>query len=155
MALDAVSQADIPQMWRSFSQSVKKTTHRSSSIRGVSEGQLRSELTLHNSLARDLLGLGIGWAIYEDAEACYDFIARKFAPGDKIFLFGFSRGGLVARSVAAMLYAYGASNGAHSKFSHLATQSLCDLRHFGPRLTPPGPAVNSTTPRWAGEVWHP
>jgi len=45
------------------------------------------------------LGLRIGHSINE----CYRFVASRFAVGDEIWLFGFSRGGYTARSVIGMI----------------------------------------------------
>lgn len=44
-------------------------------------------------------GLGISWNIRQ----CYDFLAQKYEPGDKVFLFGFSRGAYTVRSLGGVL----------------------------------------------------
>ncbi len=44
-------------------------------------------------------GLGISWNIRQ----CYDFLVQKYEPGDKVFLFGFSRGAYTVRSLGGVL----------------------------------------------------
>ena len=50
-----------------------------------------------------LVGAGLG----EDICDCYHWLARKYQPGDKLFLFGFSRGAFTARSLAGMICRFG------------------------------------------------
>jgi uncharacterized protein (DUF2235 family) len=42
-----------------------------------------------------------------DISSAYIFLMRTFEPGDRLFLFGFSRGAYTARYISAMLCAYG------------------------------------------------
>jgi uncharacterized protein (DUF2235 family) len=91
---------------------------------------------------KNLLGRATGYAIHRDVEACYDFISQQYVAGDKVFLFGFSRGGFVVRAVASVLYAYGASDGSMAHFSSHAINSLRELRYF-PR-TPKGLSARAT-----------
>jgi len=53
---------------------------------------------LRNALSR-MTGLGIN----ENIADCYDALIRLYEPGDRIFLFGFSRGGYAVRSVGGVL----------------------------------------------------
>ena len=48
-------------------------------------------------------GTGLG----EDICDCYHWLARKYQPGDKLFLFGFSRGAFASRSLAGMICKFG------------------------------------------------
>ena len=43
----------------------------------------------------------------DDIRDAYVFLMRNFAPGDKVYLFGFSRGAYTARAVASLLHMYG------------------------------------------------
>src|SRR5260221_14019770 len=52
-------------------------------------------------------GLAFGTGLGRDIAAAYIFLTRTFEPGDKVFLFGFSRGAYTARAVASMLHLYG------------------------------------------------
>jgi uncharacterized protein (DUF2235 family) len=50
-----------------------------------------------------LLGGAFGFGLFHNVIACYRFLAQNYAPGDEIFVIGFSRGAYTARSVAGML----------------------------------------------------
>jgi uncharacterized protein (DUF2235 family) len=51
------------------------------------------------NLVSQATGLGISWNIAD----CYDALIRMYEPGDRIYLFGFSRGAYTVRSLAGML----------------------------------------------------
>jgi uncharacterized protein (DUF2235 family) len=51
-----------------------------------------------------VLGLAIGLGITRNIEDAYTFLMNAWQPGDRIFIFGFSRGAYTARAVAAMLH---------------------------------------------------
>ncbi len=48
-------------------------------------------------------GGAFGWGLDEKVKQAYQFIAQIYRPGDRIYLFGFSRGAFTARSVAGMI----------------------------------------------------
>lgn len=54
-----------------------------------------------------LLGLAIGYGLESDIRDAYVFLMNRFEPGDRIYLFGFSRGAYTARAVASLLHMYG------------------------------------------------
>ncbi|MEX1207508.1 MAG: DUF2235 domain-containing protein [Acidimicrobiia bacterium] len=54
-----------------------------------------------------LLGLAFGYGIKRNVVEAYTFIMRHWEPGDRIFLFGFSRGAYTVRAVAGMLRVIG------------------------------------------------
>jgi len=51
------------------------------------------------NLASRATGLGISWNIAD----CYDALIRMYEPGDRIYLFGFSRGAYTVRSLGGLL----------------------------------------------------
>jgi uncharacterized protein (DUF2235 family) len=53
------------------------------------------------------LDAAIGLRVRENAIAAYRFLARWYTPGDKIYLFGFSRGAYTVRAVAGMIHFLG------------------------------------------------
>jgi uncharacterized protein (DUF2235 family) len=53
------------------------------------------------------LDLAIAWLLEEHVCDGYRFLMRYYSPGDKIFIFGFSRGAYTARAVAAMVHKVG------------------------------------------------
>src|SRR5207248_5006834 len=53
------------------------------------------------------LGLAVGYGLEDDIRDAYVFLMNQFEPGDRLFLFGFSRGAYTARAVTALLHMYG------------------------------------------------
>lgn len=54
-----------------------------------------------------LKGLAMGSGFLENVSDAYRFLMVNYEPGDKVFLFGFSRGAYTARAVAALLRSIG------------------------------------------------
>jgi uncharacterized protein (DUF2235 family) len=54
-----------------------------------------------------LLGQAIGRGLADDISAAYVFLMREYEQGDKVFLFGFSRGAYTVRALAGMLHMFG------------------------------------------------
>ena len=48
--------------------------------------------------------IAFGDGVQKNVEDAYRFLMKNYTPGDKIFLFGFSRGAFTARSLAGMIY---------------------------------------------------
>jgi uncharacterized protein (DUF2235 family) len=59
-----------------------------------------------NKLARTA-GLAFAYGLQDDVRDAYMFIMNSWRPGDRLFLFGFSRGAYTARAVAALIFMYG------------------------------------------------
>lgn len=62
--------------------------------------------SLGNAFKRSFEG-ATGWGIGNAIRRGYTIIARHYEPGDKIYLFGFSRGAFAARSIAGMIQQVG------------------------------------------------
>jgi len=54
-----------------------------------------------------LLGKAIGYGLEQDVRDAYVYIMEKFEPGDRLYMFGFSRGAYTVRAVASLLHMYG------------------------------------------------
>ncbi len=54
-----------------------------------------------------LLGLAFGYGLKHDIAHGYNFIMNNYRAGDRIFLFGFSRGAYTARIIASLIHMYG------------------------------------------------
>lgn len=54
-----------------------------------------------------LHGLAFGKGVYENIAEAYVFLMRHYRPGDQIFLFGFSRGAFMARSIGGLVTQFG------------------------------------------------
>lgn len=53
------------------------------------------------------LGLAFGFGLTANIADAYRFLMQNYQPGDKVYLFGFSRGAYTVRAVAAMLHKCG------------------------------------------------
>jgi len=54
-----------------------------------------------------LAGMALGYGLENDIRDAYVFLMKEYEPGDKVFLFGFSRGAYTVRAVASLLHMYG------------------------------------------------
>jgi uncharacterized protein (DUF2235 family) len=54
-----------------------------------------------------LLGMAIGYGLANDIRDAYVFLMNHYRHGDRLFIFGFSRGAYTARAVASLLEMYG------------------------------------------------
>jgi len=54
-----------------------------------------------------IAGLAAGYGLKHNVVAGYQFLMRHHEPGDRIYLFGFSRGAYTARAIAGLLYQIG------------------------------------------------
>jgi uncharacterized protein (DUF2235 family) len=54
-----------------------------------------------------ILAGATGWGLTRNVKQLYGELARVYAPGDKIFLFGFSRGAFTVRTLAGLINACG------------------------------------------------
>lgn len=57
--------------------------------------------------AKAAFGLATGYGIDRDILGAYHFICEHYAPGDEIFLFGFSRGAYTVRALAGLIHLLG------------------------------------------------
>ena len=53
------------------------------------------------------MGLAFGYGLADDMRDAYVFLMRTYQPGDRVYLFGFSRGAYTVRAVASLLHMYG------------------------------------------------
>lgn len=64
-------------------------------------------LTTFSRKITKLLGMAIGYGLALDIRDAYVFLMRHYQTGDKVFLFGFSRGAYTVRAVSSLLRMYG------------------------------------------------
>ena len=67
---------------------------------GLGSGELAGRV-------RNILAGAFGTGISQNVVDCYEAILRHYLPGDRVFLFGFSRGAYTARCVANVMNLYG------------------------------------------------
>src|SRR5262245_58623619 len=70
---------------------------------GVGTLSAPAALTKLTKALTKLLGLAFAYGVSTNLEDAYEYLMDKFEPGDKVFLFGFSRGAFTVRALAGML----------------------------------------------------
>jgi len=72
-----------------------------------------------------ILGLMFGYGLRKNILDAYSFLMAHYQPGDKIYIFGFSRGAYTARAIAGMLYTIGLlDKGSHHLLSYAAKKYM-------------------------------
>ncbi len=74
---------------------------------GVGTFSLPGALTIPAKFITKVFGLAFGLGISQNIADAYQFLMRTYEEGDRVYLFGFSRGAYTARAVAAMLHKVG------------------------------------------------
>ena len=64
-------------------------------------------LTTFSRQVTKLLGKALGYGLSNDVRDAYLFLMDNYVEGDKLFLFGFSRGAYTVRAVCSLLHLYG------------------------------------------------
>jgi uncharacterized protein (DUF2235 family) len=54
-----------------------------------------------------VMGMAFGYGLASDIRDAYVFLMKNYEPGDRLFLFGFSRGAYTVRAVSSLLKMYG------------------------------------------------
>jgi uncharacterized protein (DUF2235 family) len=74
---------------------------------GVGTMGARSATTRAGKWLTQMSGLVLGHGVKENVQEAYSFLMHTYQPGDRIFVFGFSRGAYTARALAGMLRTVG------------------------------------------------
>lgn len=80
-----------------------------------------------------LRGGGLGRGMWANILDCYRFLVHNYAPGDSIYLFGFSRGAFTVRSLAGLIRNSGILKRGHEGYEHDAIELY---RDYDPKTTP-------------------
>ncbi len=73
-----------------------------------------------------LMGGVAGWGLSTNVKQLYKELARVYDPGDRIFLFGFSRGAFTVRTLAGMIVRCGILNGLRLPTAQALQQAVLD-----------------------------
>jgi hypothetical protein len=102
------------------------------------------------SFPTDLIAQATGIGISDNIKDGYRFLARHYEPGDRIFLFGFSRGAYTARSIGGMLGIVGLPRHMQANGSNLKRndRALDDLVSWAYKIykMPPTPVTGGSPP---------
>src|SRR5215510_9374897 len=74
---------------------------------GVGTKGARSALTRIGKLWTRVIGLAFGYGLSDNIADAYQFLMKTFEPGDRVYIFGFSRGAYTARALCGMLHFVG------------------------------------------------
>lgn len=74
---------------------------------GVGTLSAPTMITKAGKLSSKVAGLAFGAGIIQDIEEVYTHLMNQYEDGDRIYIFGFSRGAFTARAIAAMLHKCG------------------------------------------------
>ena len=74
---------------------------------GVGTMGARSALSAVGKWWTTVRGLAFGYGFSDHIADVYSFLMREFSPGDRIYIFGFSRGAYTARAVCGLLHMCG------------------------------------------------
>lgn len=94
-------------------------------------------LTTFTRKATRLLGKAIGYGLENDIRDAYVFLMNHFEAGDRLFLFGFSRGAYTVRAVASLLHMYGLIPKGNEPLVPYAIRMLTAINKFGEKPRTP------------------
>jgi uncharacterized protein (DUF2235 family) len=86
---------------------------------------------LHKWVSK-VYGLAFGGGLLRKVGEAYTYLMETWAPGDRVFLFGFSRGAYTARVLAGLLYALGLLPRANTNLVPYALRLFGSLRGTDP-----------------------
>src|SRR5690242_11875984 len=67
----------------------------------------RNALTAAGKVWTKVRGLAFGYGLSDNIADAYQFLMHTFEPGDRVFVFGFSRGAYTARALCGLLQMFG------------------------------------------------
>jgi len=92
-------------------------------------------LTTFARKATKLLGMAIGYGLADDIRDVYAFLMNVYEEGDRLFLFGFSRGAYTVRAVCSLLHMYGLIRPGNDSLVPYAIRMMTGINRAG-RDTP-------------------
>lgn len=96
---------------------------------GVGTAAAAGALTWIGKTATKLAGLAFGYGLASDLRDAYVFLMNNFTEGDRVFLFGFSRGAYTVRALTSLLYMYGLIPVGNEAFVPYAVRMLMAVQH--------------------------
>lgn len=103
---------------------------------GVGTMEAPGALTTLGRKATVAAGSAFGYGLQNDIAAAYAFVMNSFkeSEGDRLFLFGFSRGAYTVRAVASLLHACGVLRAGHETSILYAIRLLNSIRQDRPHI---------------------
>lgn len=94
---------------------------------GIGTMEFPGTVTTIGRTVTKILGLAIGFGLENDVRDAYIYLMRNFEQGDRVFLFGFSRGAYTVRAVASVLRMYGLMRPDHEPLVPYAIRMLTSV----------------------------
>src|SRR6202022_207103 len=79
-----------------------------------------------------MMGLAFGYGLETDIRDAYVYLMTEFQEGDRLFLFGFSRGAYTVRALASLLHMYGLIPAGNEPFVPYAIRMLMAIQKRNP-----------------------
>ena len=89
---------------------------------GVGTLSAPAALTKTRKVIMKFFGLAFAYGITRNIEDAYEYLMDKYQKGDKVFLFGFSRGAFTVRALAGMLHKCGLLEKGSNNLIHYASK---------------------------------
>ncbi len=119
---------------------------------GVGTMEPPGALTSYTIWWTKLFGLAIGYGLLNDIRDAYVFLMDHYEPGDRVYIFGFSRGAYTARALTSLLHMYGLLRRGNEPLVPYAIRMMCGVNnlsdHSGTRR------VTATKRRAAETIWN-
>jgi uncharacterized protein (DUF2235 family) len=78
-----------------------------------------------------ILGLAFGYGLSADIGAAYAFLIQNYRPGDRVYVFGFSRGAYTARALCSLVRMYGLIGRGNEPLIPYALRLLREIHEAG------------------------
>src|SRR3569833_494305 len=98
------------------------------------------------------LGLVFGYGLQADIRDAYVFLRNHYRPGDRVYVFGFSRGAYTARAVTSLLYMYGLLRPGNEPLVPYAIRMMLGVNDI--KENTPGRGIPATDKSAIDEVWQ-
>jgi uncharacterized protein (DUF2235 family) len=98
-----------------------------------------------------VLGLAIGYGLQNDIRDAYVFLMNHYEPGDRVFLFGFSRGAYTVRALTGLLRMYGLLRPGNEPLVPYAIRMMYGVNNLPERSG--DRRVSSRMSRAAEDIW--
>lgn len=99
---------------------------------GVGTMDAAGALTATGGKISRVMGLAFGYGLKADIRDAYVYLMNEFEEGDRVFLFGFSRGAYTVRALASLLFMYGLIPRGNEAFVPYAIRMLMAIQDKDP-----------------------
>jgi uncharacterized protein (DUF2235 family) len=96
-----------------------------------------------------LLGRAVGYGLLSDIRDAYVYVMNMYEEGDRVFLFGFSRGAYTVRAVASLLHMYGLMPVGNQALVPYGTRMLAAVNAAHSRRAPKGDGQSQASSEFA------